>query len=70
VEVQQALEHLRVIGDESVLPGQLDAKDDQETVMQLFELINFIVEDQITRKKKIEAIYQRLPNRSRVAQPE
>ena len=44
-EVQQALDLLRVIGKESAVPGQLDPRDDQDTVMQLFELINFIVED-------------------------
>lgn len=63
VEVQQALDHLRVIGDGSAAPGQLVSGDDRETALQLFELINFIVEDRITRKKKIEAIYQRIPHR-------
>lgn len=62
--VKQALEHYRVIGKESPVPGQLDSRDDRETAMQLFELINFIVEDRITRQKKIEAIYQSLPHRS------
>ncbi|PRX42734.1 uncharacterized protein DUF4145 [Planifilum fimeticola] len=61
--VRQALEHYRVIGTESAVPGQLDSRDDRETAMQLFELINFIVEDRITRTKKIEAISQLLPNR-------
>jgi hypothetical protein len=63
VVVRQALEHYRVIGTESAVPGQLDSRDDRETAMQLFELINFIVEDRITRTKKIEAISQLLPNR-------
>jgi hypothetical protein len=62
VVVRQALEHYRVIGTESAVPGQLDSRDDRETAMQLFELINFIVEDRITRTKKIEAISQLLPN--------
>jgi len=64
VEVQQALDLLRVIGNESVHPGQLDPRDDQDTAMQLFELMNFIVEDRITRKQKIEALYQKLTERS------
>nr|MBO2498128.1 hypothetical protein [Bacillota bacterium] len=58
--VQKALEHSRVIGNEAVAPGQLDSKDDQATAMRLFDLINFIVEDRITRQKKIEALYQSL----------
>lgn len=41
--VQQALDIVRVIGNESVQPGQLDLKDDITTALQLFELINFIV---------------------------
>jgi Domain of unknown function (DUF4145) len=62
-EVQQALDLLRVIGKESAVPGQLDPRDDQDTVMQLFELINFIVEDRITRKKKLEALHRMLAER-------
>jgi Domain of unknown function (DUF4145) len=61
VQVQQALDILRVVGNDAVHPGELDIKDDIETVMQLFELINFIIDDQITRKKKINSLYSLLP---------
>jgi hypothetical protein len=67
VEIQQALDIVRVIGNESVHPGQLDMKDDHETAVQLFELINFIVEDRIARPKKIQALYNRLPETKRQA---
>lgn len=60
-EVQQALDIVRVIGNESVHPGEFDLQDDQDTAIQMFELINFIVEDQITRKKKISTLFSRLP---------
>jgi hypothetical protein len=50
-----------------VHPGQLDMKDDHETAVQLFELINFIVEDRIARPKKIQALYNRLPETKRQA---
>lgn len=60
-EVQQALDILRVIGNEAVHPGTLDLKDDNETALRLFELINFIVEDRITRKKRIQELYSKLP---------
>ncbi|WP_230199384.1 hypothetical protein [Bacillus ndiopicus] len=56
---------MRVIGNESVHPGQLDLKDDFETANQLFELINFIVEDRITRPKTIEALFNKLPEGKR-----
>lgn len=60
-EVQQALDIVRVIGNESVYPGELDLQDDQETALQLFELINFIIEERISRKKRITSLFSRLP---------
>lgn len=65
IEVQQALDILRVIGNESVHPGELDIRDDQDVAVRLFELINFVVEDQITRKTKIRALYSILPEKKR-----
>ncbi|MHA6481073.1 DUF4145 domain-containing protein [Paenibacillus sp. strain BS8-2] len=60
-EVQQALDIVRVVGNESVHPGSFDIRDNQDTAIQLFDLINFIVEERITRKKKINALYTQLP---------
>lgn len=60
-EIQQALDIVRVIGNESVHPGELDLRDDQETALQLFELINFIIEERISRKKRISSLFSRLP---------
>jgi hypothetical protein len=59
--IQQALDSVRVIGNESVHPGQMDLKDDVQTAHALFGLINFIVEKAITEPKKVEAIYASLP---------
>lgn len=64
-EIQRAFDILRVVGNESVHPGELDIRDDSETAIQLFELINFIVEDRITRKKKIAMLFDRLPENKR-----
>jgi hypothetical protein len=64
-QVQQALDIVRVIGNESVHPGQLDLKDDSETALQLFGLINFIVEDRITRPKTIQELFNKLPESKR-----
>lgn len=58
---QQALDSLRVIGNEAVHPGQLDLKDNQETAIKLFDVMNFIIEEMITRPKKIEDIYSIIP---------
>jgi hypothetical protein len=59
--LQQALDSVRVIGNEAVHPGELDIKDDHDTVESLFKLINFIVYEAITRPKEIAAIYNSLP---------
>lgn len=64
-EVQQALDIVRVIGNESVHPGELRLEDDVETASQLFELINFIIEEQISRKKRISSLFSRLPEGKR-----
>jgi hypothetical protein len=61
VQVQQALDIVRVIGNESVHPGTLDLKDNPETATQLFGLINFIVDDRITRPKMIQSLFDTLP---------
>jgi hypothetical protein len=59
--LQQALDSVRVIGNESVHPGTMDIKDDVQTALALFDLVNFVVEKGISEPKKIAAIYQTLP---------
>jgi hypothetical protein len=61
VEVQQALDALRVIGNESVHPGTLDLRDDRDTAVSLFGLLNFIVEQRIAQPKKLQQLYSGLP---------
>jgi hypothetical protein len=62
VEVQQALDIVRVVGNEQVHPGELDIRDDPSIALELFKLINFIVEDRISRPKNIQRLYSRLPD--------
>ena len=59
--IQQALDIVRVIGNEAVHPGVIDVGDNPEIAMELFGLVNEIVEDQISKKKRIEARYYSLP---------
>lgn len=61
IEIQQALDAVRVIGNEAVHPGILDLKDDIETAKSLFEIINIIVEDRISQPRKISSLYAKLP---------
>jgi hypothetical protein len=66
-KIQKALDIVRVIGNEAAHPGQLDLKDDVETAKRLFELINLIVEEMITRPKQVNELYESLPESKRKA---
>jgi hypothetical protein len=59
--VQEALDSLRVIGNDAVHPGQIDLRDDIDTATSLFGLLNYIVEQMITRPKELQTIYSKLP---------
>ena len=65
IKIQQALDIVRVIGNNAVHPGQIDLKDDTETAMKLFELVNIIADNRITEPKKIAELYESLPPTSR-----
>lgn len=41
-KVQEALDSVRVIGNDAVHPGMINLRDDRETVNKLFRLVNFI----------------------------
>ncbi len=62
VEIQQALDVVRVIGNNAVHPGEINPEDVQEISNQLFELVNFIVEDRISRPAKLKKLYDNLPS--------
>jgi len=66
-QIQQALDIVRVVGNNAVHPGQIDLKDDAETASRLFELINLIAQVMITQPKDVEALYSKLPEKQREA---
>lgn len=55
--IQQALDIIRVTGNESVHPGTLDMKDNRDVALEMFKLINLIAEVMITEPKRIDALY-------------
>lgn len=65
VRVQRSLDILRVVGNNAVHPGQLDVRDDRETVNQLFHLINLICDHGISQPRLVNALYDRLPESTR-----
>lgn len=67
VLVQRALDVCRVIGNNAVHPGELDICDTPEIAYELFGIINFIVDDRITRPKEIETLYDKLPQNAKDA---
>ncbi|PZO45010.1 MAG: hypothetical protein DCF19_00505 [Pseudanabaena frigida] len=60
-KVQEALDIVRVIGNEAVHPGVMDLNDDRNTASQLFKLVNFITYKMITEPAEIDEIYNQLP---------
>jgi hypothetical protein len=62
VEVQQALDYCRVIGNNAVHPGEIEITDNPQIAHSLFEMINFIVEVRISQPKKVANLYNILPD--------
>ncbi len=67
VQIRQALDVLRVVGNNAAHPGELDLKDDVATAMTLFGLINLIADNRISEPKRIAAVYNTLPEGARKA---
>jgi hypothetical protein len=61
-QVQQALDIVRVIGNNAVHPGEITVNDNRDTATTLFGLVNLIVESQIARPKQIGALFDALPS--------
>lgn len=61
VEIQQALDIVRVVGNNAVHPGAISNEDVAGVSTALFDLVNHIVEDRIARPKKLAALFNILP---------
>nr|WP_315478801.1 DUF4145 domain-containing protein [uncultured Rhodoferax sp.] len=61
VQVKDALDICRVVGNNAVHPGEINVHDEPELVGQLFGLINFIVSQTIEREKTLAAMMGKLP---------
>ena len=67
IQIQQALDVVRVIGNNAVHPGEISVDDNPEIAQALFGLINVIVENRIAEPKRINELYASLPEGARNA---
>lgn len=68
VQMQQALDSVRVIGNNAVHPGTIDLNDKRETALALFGFVNVIAEVLISQPKKIQEFYEKhLPESARAS---
>ena len=60
--VVEAMDSVRIIGNEALHPGQMDIRDDAATAAMLFRLINFVAEKTLTEPKQLSAFYAGMPD--------
>lgn len=60
-QIQQMLDSVRVIGNNAVHPGEIDLSDNAQLASSLLDFINLIVENQISQPKRINEVYNNLP---------
>ena len=56
-KVQSSLDIVRVVGNNSVHPGELSNDDIQHIAITLFKLVNLIIDNQITQPKETDELY-------------
>lgn len=56
-----ALLAVRILGKKAVKPGVINSKDDINTAIALFILVNMLVESTISQQRKVNQLYTSLP---------
>lgn len=59
-KIQQALDLLRVVGNNAVHPGQIALDDDNDVAMKMFHVLNFIADELITKPKELDFLYSKI----------
>ncbi|TXN40448.1 DUF4145 domain-containing protein [Methylobacterium sp. WL30] len=67
IQIQQALDVVRVIGNNAVHPGQIVIDDNRDVALKLFSLLNIITEAMITQPRQIGKLFEGLPPGAREA---
>ena len=60
-QIQQALDYCRVIGNNAVHSGKIVLEEETDKVSILFDLINDIAQEMLTKPKEMEEKYSSLP---------
>jgi hypothetical protein len=63
--IQQAMDVLRVVGNNAVHPGQIVLDDDPELLLSLFRLTNVVVDQMITAPEHAKSLFESLPEQAR-----
>ena len=64
--VMEAMDSVRIIGNNAVHPGHIDLQDDVGITASLFKLINFAANKTLTEPKEIKALHDSLPEEKRI----
>jgi Domain of unknown function (DUF4145) len=67
IGIQQALDVVRVTGNNAVHPGELRIEDNPDIAHKLFGLINIIVQDRIAQPAQIAELYGMMPEGAKAA---
>jgi hypothetical protein len=62
---KKILDSVRIVGNESVHPGEINLNEDPKMANALFYLINLIVLDAYSYDKYVDSIYEQLPESKR-----
>lgn len=59
--IQKGLDVIRHYGNKGIHPGEIDIQEKTESVNYLFKLCNFMVDELISKKRKIDELYSSMP---------
>lgn len=59
--VQKAMDYVWVTGNGAVHPRRIDLRDNPEIVGKLFDLVNGVAQEMITRPRMLEETFESLP---------
>lgn len=59
--LQEAMDTVRIVGNEAVHPGEINLDDNKQLAYAMFRLINIIIEKMLVEPKEIKELYYLMP---------